>query len=146
MFYEFRSWPDNIYQDNVSGMLDVWKEKVKEITSASALPVMLKCKCVKKWCFVDGTAVESECLLVNKNMCEEPSKKIKKHSRLACTGLTTWKKKNSKMHLSSLAHDGNEAPLNAFIFRQLNTCVLFIYLFLPFNEDRMKPQCVGTVI
>lgn len=56
------------------------------------------------------------------------------------------KKKNSKMHLSSLAHDGNEAPLNAFIFRQLNTCVLFIYLFLPFNEDRMKPQCVGTVI
>ncbi len=47
--------------------------------------------------------------------------------------------KDPKMHLSSLAHDWNEAPLNTFIFRQLNTCFIHIFI-LPFNKDRMKPQ------
>jgi len=52
----------------------------------------------------------------------------------------------SEMHLSSLASYRNEPPLNAFICRQLNTCVLFIYLFLPFNNDRMNPQSVSAAI
>ncbi len=50
--------------------------------------------------------LESECLWVNKNICEEPSKKRKKDSRLACTGLQFYFfNKDPKMHLSSLAHD-----------------------------------------
>ncbi len=47
------------------------------------------------------------------------------------TGITIFYffNKDPKMHLSSLAHDWNEAPLNTFIFRQLNTCV-FIHIFI----------------
>lgn len=99
---------------------------------------------------VDRTAVESECLWVNKNMCEEPrEKKKKKRQHFSMHWINDVKKKKehlSEMHLSSLARYRNEPLLNAFICRQLNTCVLFIHLFLPFNKDRMKPQSVSAVI